>query len=545
LTRRRRGGGGGGGLVLAPRRSPSLAVEGQLSSSMTDARADTAVVFVYTGAGGERVPDDVVCVRVDPSVTSIPDEAFCGRKKLAEVELCEGVVEIGEFSFCGCDYSIRKINIPNSLKRILGDAFTCSLRCLVRLHDGIESIGEEAFANCIFTNFRFPPLITVIPERMLWNCKSLFSLELSEVVTEIGSGAFSYCNCLRNVAFPPNADIGDDVIFIDEDYVTDLQQLFGSIEEMILELQHRFDGLLIHKLVYYQSYKMEVLQNLMAAINMRSDQLWTLRSKPDPTGNQQDCLGMTPLHILACSSVHDLEVYRVIVENYPSNLITEDRWGALPLLYAFWGAAPAEIIQFLLESYQSLYPGYEFNWTMMVETMGRCDTPKESIENLLSVKQMHFPEQTIDWEYLLEEFSSSSHHSFGVPFRERMQILVMCGLSERVEALPFKVWRDYMKSMVHSADFKYKYQSSNQAILGTIQAKVAHFEEELPKLKEITSILELALWKSRMNASLFQKKIKIDESIIRSEYRITCGADVIIRHVLPYLIAVGDEESNS
>jgi hypothetical protein len=53
---------------------------------------------------------------------------------------------------------------------------------------------------------------------------------------------------------------------------------------------------------------------------------------------------MIPLHILACSSVHDLELYCVIVDNYPTNLITEDRWGALPLLYAFWGAAPAEII---------------------------------------------------------------------------------------------------------------------------------------------------------------------------------------------------------
>jgi hypothetical protein len=53
--------------------------------------------------------------------------------------------------------------------------------------------------------------------------------------------------------------------------------------------------------------------------------------------------------------------------------------GALPLLYTFWGAAPAEIIQFLLNSYQSLYPDYVFNWTMMVEIMGRCDTPKTSI----------------------------------------------------------------------------------------------------------------------------------------------------------------------
>jgi hypothetical protein len=153
----------------------------------------------------------------------------------------------------------------------------------------------------------------------------------------------------------------------------------------------------IHSLVYYQSYNQGVLQILLAAINMRSGQRRTLRSKLDPTGNQQDCLGMTPLHILACSSVHNLELYRVIVDNYPTNLITEDRWGALPLLYAFWGAAPMEIIQFLLDHYQSLYPDHYFNWTMMVETMGRCDTPTENIQNLLHVKRMHFPDQPIDW----------------------------------------------------------------------------------------------------------------------------------------------------
>jgi hypothetical protein len=73
--------------------------------------------------------------------------------------------------------------------------------------------------------------------------------------------------------------------------------------------------------------------------------------------------------------VHDIEVYRLIIENYLANLITKDRWGATPLLYAFWGAALAEIIQ----SYQSLYPNHTFNWTMMVETIGRCDTPKESM----------------------------------------------------------------------------------------------------------------------------------------------------------------------
>jgi hypothetical protein len=521
-------------------------------------------VFVYTEPLGERVPRDVVRVWVDPSVTSIPDRAFYERNKLTEVELCEGLVEIGEYSFAYCGHSITKINIPASLRMIYDDAFRYSLQCPILLHDGVESIGEYAFFGCIFTNFRVPSLITVIPDRMLSHCKSTFSVEIPEIVSEIGIQAFYFCYCLRNVAFPPNAVFGDE-IFIDEedddvedddeeedddDNDTDLQLLFGSNAEIIRELQHRFDGLPIHKIVYYQSYHQGVLQRLIAAINTRSDQCGILRSKLDPTGNQQDCLGMTPLHILACSSLHNLEVYRLIVENYPANLITEDRWGATPLLYAFWGAAPAEIIQFLLDCYKLLYPNQVFNWTMMVKTIGRCDAPKESIENLLCVKQIHFPDQPIDWGYLLDKFTASPQYCFRVPFRDRMRFLFMCGLSKRVEALAFKIWRDHVTNMIQNATFKWR--DDNHPILRRIQEKLAYFEDELPKLKETTTTLELALWKLTMNEIIPQeevspcrKKIKTDESSIRQQCRVTCGADIVIWHILPYLITATDEESDA
>jgi hypothetical protein len=387
----------------------------------------------------------------------------------------------------------------------------------------------------------------------------MFSLEIPENVRDIEKFAFYNCYCLRNVAIPPNAVFGKDIFFDEEDEVemaaiSDLQLLFGdSNARIIWELKHRFDKLPIHRIVYYQSYYQGVLQILLDAVNMRSDQRRTLRSKLDLTGNNQDCLGMTPLHILTCSSVHYIELYRVIVEKYPTNLITEDRWGALPLLYAFWGAAPTEIIQFLLESYQSLYPCFEFNWTMMVETMGRCDTPKESIENLLCVKQIHFHDQSIDWEYLLNEFAKPSNlHLNIVLLQEQMRFLFMCGMSDRVEALPFKIWRDCIINMIHTANFEYNWDNSlillrirdrNQRILPEIRSKLAYFEGELPKLEEATTILELALWKTRLddncikeNTTLHQKKVKTDESSFRSQCRVTCGADVVIQHVLPFLL---------
>jgi hypothetical protein len=54
---------------------------------MTCNAADNTEVFVYMGPVGNDVPQDVVRVRVDPSVASIPAYAFEGRTKLAEVEL--------------------------------------------------------------------------------------------------------------------------------------------------------------------------------------------------------------------------------------------------------------------------------------------------------------------------------------------------------------------------------------------------------------------------------------------------------------------------
>ena len=86
-------------------------------------------------------------------------------------------------------------------------------------------------------------------------------------------------------------------------------------------------------------------------------------------------------------------------------------------------------------------PNHNFNWTMMVRTIGRTDTSKENIENLLSVKQLHFLEQPIDWVYLLDEFLQSLHESHLVDYRfkKEMQFLFSCVACQTcVEALAFK-----------------------------------------------------------------------------------------------------------
>jgi hypothetical protein len=100
--------------------------------------------------------------------------------------------------------------------------------------------------------------------------------------------------------------------------------------------------------------------------------------------------------------------------------------------------------------------------------------------------------------------------------------------------------------MIHTASFEQGEENSN--ILRLIQDKLALFGDELHKLKEATTILELALWKIRINENSSQqkmacrwKKIKTDDSSIRQQCRVTCGADVIISNVLPHLISTGDD----
>jgi hypothetical protein len=126
----------------------------------------------------------------------------------------------------------------------------------------------------------------------------------------------------------------------------------------------------------------------------------------------------------------------------------------------------------------TLITDYVINWTMMVQVMGRSYSPKENIENILCAKQMHFPEQPLDWEYLLTEFARpSSRFQNTVLFQEHMHFLFMRGMSVRVEALEFKLWRNHIKSMIHTATFALG--RDNSAILLEIHGKFSHFEDEL------------------------------------------------------------------
>ena len=81
----------------------------------------------------------------------------------------------------------------------------------------------------------------------------------------------------------------------------------------------------------------------------------------------------------------------------------------------------------------------------------------------------------------------------------------------------------------------------------SVISRIDHYKaEHRVLLKKATTLLELALWKAKLAGFTADddkkcpventaKKAKIDVAGTRKEARITSGADIIIKNVLPYL----------
>jgi len=479
-------------------------------------------VFVYMGEGGR--PSNTIRVKVHPSVSELTT-TFNDHRRLEEVELCDGLVHIGRHAFEGC-HGLRRVNIPSTVSVINNYAFS---RCWkledFEISEGVENICMGAFASCrSLRHITLPSTLRTIEEDAFEDCKSLFSAELSGNIYYIGGNVFKGCKSLRNIA------ISNDGIIADEKSTfrvcTDLGRLFDTPEEIFNALQHRFDNLPIHKMIYYQSYN-----------NITSDQLrieTDSRTRQSSSDNQQDCLGMTPLHILACSTVQNLELYRVIVDNYPENLIVKDGWRAVPLLYAIWGRAPDEIVQFLVESYKFLYPNYKLNWTSMIRALFRASMPLEVIQNLLTIHEESFPGQSIRWDRVFERLTSPrKKHSLAS--KNIVRQLVKYSMAERISKIGIKQWRDDMTSMMNTNISK---DTHLQVWLDGFRSKLVEYEKEYNNLKEATTMIELVLWKKQINDHCHgeQRCNKEMTNSLRKQYRINCGADIVIGHMLPYLM---------
>ena len=160
---------------------------------------DAGDVFVYTGQ--PVVPLNVAHVRIDPSITKIPEDAFQWCDELVSVQMHDAVEEIMGWAFYGCS-SLRLISLKG-VERVGEAAFkACSSLSCLEFSDNLDRIGNSAFECCVSLKQIILRNVTVIGRRAFGDCRDVTTVECGEKLIIIEEGAFNRCHSLKRVVIP-------------------------------------------------------------------------------------------------------------------------------------------------------------------------------------------------------------------------------------------------------------------------------------------------------------------------------------------------------
>ena len=194
---------------------------GTLSLPSTLKRITGENAFVY---------DQFTCELVLPEgLEEIGIQAFLGCTGLyGSLRLPETLKYIGSGAFKDCHNLTGDLEIPQNIQKIYpGTFYNCSFGGNLKLHDGIVSIGGDAFSSCFFKGelilpkdlvtiengvfynndfsgeLKLPSKIVSIGDRAFaYNWRLMGTLVFPEDVISIGAGAFAHCRSIEGLVFP-------------------------------------------------------------------------------------------------------------------------------------------------------------------------------------------------------------------------------------------------------------------------------------------------------------------------------------------------------
>jgi hypothetical protein len=169
------------------------------------------------------IPEKVI---VDECTKTIDYSAFADCNNLYEIEIPQGVVNIGEKAFARLD-NLKNIDIPDSVTNITTLAFyrcnglvsvqvpgsvtaikngtfrECNNLKKVILNEGITGIEQYAFYDCeLLEEISIPGTVTTVGNSAFYRCKNLKNIEIPEGVTKIDGSAFIFCSSLEQIKLP-------------------------------------------------------------------------------------------------------------------------------------------------------------------------------------------------------------------------------------------------------------------------------------------------------------------------------------------------------
>ncbi|GMH92923.1 hypothetical protein TrVE_jg10855 [Triparma verrucosa] len=152
------------------------------------------------------------------NVTKVGERSCEWAVNLVVVEIPEGVESIGDYAFADC-CNLTTVSFPTTLTSIsIGVFQECSSLDNVDLfHAQLQEIGAEAFFRCSeLKSMALPDSLQTLGDHVFEECYSLESVDLLHTnLREIGDSAFRGCPELKSLTIPDSLQTLGINIFLD------------------------------------------------------------------------------------------------------------------------------------------------------------------------------------------------------------------------------------------------------------------------------------------------------------------------------------------
>ena len=140
-------------------------------------------------------------VTLNEGIESIEDYAFVNDSLvLTSITIPSTVTYLSGFQNC---WALSEVNLESTSVTEIGDYafYNCKSLPIIELNEGLESIGQYAFAKAQLDSVTFPSTLKTIDMGAFYGT-SVYAVTLPESLTSLGYGAFLGCSSLVIVTFP-------------------------------------------------------------------------------------------------------------------------------------------------------------------------------------------------------------------------------------------------------------------------------------------------------------------------------------------------------
>eukprot|EP00980_Cylindrotheca_fusiformis_P009027 scaffold1935_cov54-Cylindrotheca_fusiformis.AAC.1 len=423
-------------------------------------------------------------IKLPPALEIIEDSLLADCESLRTVNIPSSVIKIGEGAFCGCG-SLTSVDLPQGLLELGARSFS---RCwsIETLHipSTVSSIGVCTFGNCHrLKHIKLPPTLEIIEESLFAVCHRLEYIELPATLKNLRDRAFDSCSSLSHIRIPP------------------------SIESIGFESFLYCSSLLSIELPEGILFSAD-LSDCRSLVNLACKPLYSGQFEQDSNFGGYDELLRNSMHRFECCPVNKLCYYQSYHSSEEAmlqlrSLMEDDPLAASTQVDGF-GMTPLHIL--------SLSQTPNINMLLAVMKAGPLDHIIQGRDSF-GFTPLY---------YLCLNRTPKSNEVIRRVLLTRFDFCL--GLDRPSST------SNTMSQAIHE-ELSVDWSSMSEREMGSVYCKLAKYER-----KEILSLLELYLWKVKINDLVDgSKKQKITD---RQSCRIYSGASVVIPHVLPFLDSI-------